>query len=107
MEAAAVGFEVVTNLGVLGQADVAVNNRAPKARVAAEVHMIVDDGIGDFAVAVDAHIVADTRFLYARAGDDGTAGNNGIERHAHAIRIGKDELRRGILVLPSTQRPGA
>jgi len=42
VKAAAVGFDVVTDLGALGQADVAVDNGAPNARVAADVHMIVD-----------------------------------------------------------------
>src|SRR5712664_4493322 len=70
VEAAAVGFEVVADLGALGKADVAVDNGAADARMAADIHVVVDDGIGDFAVAVDADIVANRRFLDAAAGDD-------------------------------------
>src|SRR5713101_232383 len=59
VEAAAVGFEVVADLGALGKADVAINDGAADAGVAADVHVIVDDGIQDIAVTVDADVVAD------------------------------------------------
>ena len=49
METAAVGFEVIANFGMFGKADVAIDDRAADARVAADVDVIVDDGIGDFA----------------------------------------------------------
>ena len=58
MEAAAVGFEVVADLGALGKTNVAVDDGAADARVAADVYVIVENGIGDFAVAVDADVVA-------------------------------------------------
>src|SRR5438445_12501890 len=45
VEAAAVGFEVVADLSALGEAHVAVNDGAADARVAADIHVIVDDGI--------------------------------------------------------------
>jgi hypothetical protein len=45
VEAAAVGFEVVADLGALGEADVAVDDGAADARVAADIHVIVDDGV--------------------------------------------------------------
>src|SRR2546426_5963594 len=41
----------------------------------------------------------------AAAGDDRAAGNDGIERHAHALGIGENEFRGWILVLPGAQRP--
>src|SRR6266851_965502 len=89
VEAAAVGFEVVADLSALGKADVAINDGAADTRVAADIHVIVDDGI-----------------LNAAAGDDGATGHNGIERDAHALRIGEDKFCRRILMLPSAQRPG-
>src|SRR6266849_3359527 len=45
VEAAAVGFEVVADFGALGKADVAVDDGAANARVAADIHVIVDDGV--------------------------------------------------------------
>src|SRR6266849_3591349 len=90
VEAAAVGFEVVADLAALGKADVAVDDSAADARVAADVHVLVDDGIGDFAVTVDADVVANDGFLNAPAGDDRTAGDDGIQRDAHALGIGED-----------------
>src|SRR5260370_6396746 len=107
VEAAAVSFKVIADLGALGQADVAVDDGAADARVAADIHVVVDDGIRDFAVTVDADVVANHGFLNASAGDDRAAGHNGIEGDAHALRIGKDKFCRRILVLPGAQRPGS
>src|SRR6266481_9490558 len=45
VEAALVGFEVIADLGALGKADVAVDDGAADARVAADVHVVVNDGI--------------------------------------------------------------
>src|SRR6267378_2003847 len=101
MEAAAVGFEVVADLGALGEADVAIDDSAADARVAADIHVIVNDGIRDFTVTVDADVVADYGFLNAATGDDG------IEGDAHALRIGEDKFCRRILVLPGAERPGS
>src|SRR6266436_3721632 len=70
VEAAAVGFEVVADLGALGKTDMAIDDGAADTRVAADVYVIVENGIGDFAVAVDAHVVANHLFLDAAAGDD-------------------------------------
>src|SRR5256714_120976 len=106
VEAAFVGFEVIANLGALGKADVTVDDGATDARMAADVHVIIDDGRGNLRVAVDAHVVADHRWLYVAAGNNRATGNDGIERHAHALRIGEDKLCRGVLVLPGAQRPG-
>src|SRR6266851_3648472 len=106
VEAAAVGFEVVADLGALGEADVAVDDCSADAGMAADVHVIVDDGIGDFGIAVDADVVADHGLLDASAGDDRATGHDGIEGDAHALRIGKNKFRRRILVLPGAKRPG-
>src|SRR5712664_463797 len=105
VEAATVGFEVVADLGTLGEADVTVDDGAANARVAADIHVIVDDGIRDFAVTVDADVVAEDGFLNAAAGDDRASGDDGIEGDAHALRIRKDKFRRRILVLPGAKRP--
>src|SRR5260370_14372558 len=107
VEAAAIGFEVVANLGALGEADVAVNDGTANARVAADVHVIVDDGLGDFGIAGDADIVADHGCLHTAAGNYRAAGDDGIEGRAHALRVSEDELCGRILVLPGAQRPGA
>src|SRR5712664_4354376 len=105
VEAATVGFEVVADLGTLGEADVTVDDGAANARVAADIHVIVDDGIRDFAVTVDADVVAEDGFLNAAAGDDRASGDDGIEGDAHALRLRKDKFRRRILVLPGAKRP--
>src|SRR5229473_1873381 len=106
VEAATVGFEVVADLGALGEADVTIDDGATDARVAADIHVIVNDGIRDFTVTVDADVVAEYGFLNAAAGDDGATGDDGIECDAHALRIGEDKFRRRILVLPGAKRPG-
>src|SRR5260370_1984502 len=43
VEAAAVGFEVIADLGALGEADVAVNDGAADARVAGAAHKVVEE----------------------------------------------------------------
>jgi len=62
MEAALVGFEVVADLGPLGKADVAVDDGAADARVAADVHVVVDDGIQDIAVLLTRTLLPITDF---------------------------------------------
>ena len=44
VEATLVGFHVVADFGAFGQADVAVDDGAADARVAGDVHVVVDDG---------------------------------------------------------------
>ena len=105
MEAAAVGFEVIANFGFFGKADVAVDDGAADARVAADVDVIIEDGFRDFAIAIDADIVADDAILHAATGEDRAAGDDGINGNAHAAGIGKYEFCRGILVLPAAERP--
>jgi hypothetical protein len=105
METAAVGFQVVTNLGVLGKADVAVDDGAADFRVAANIDVIVDDGLADFAVAVDADVVADQAIPNPTAGKNGTTGDDGVEGNAHTVLVGKNEFRGGILMLPGAQGP--
>src|SRR5215469_1619084 len=106
VEAALVGLKVIADFGVLGKTDVAVDDGAADARVAADVDVIVDDRGGDFAVAVDADVVAEDRGLHAAAGEDGAVTDDGVKSDTHAVGIGKDKLRRGILLLPGAQRPG-
>src|SRR6266852_4494695 len=79
MEAALVGFEVETDFGVFGQADVAVD--------------------------VDANVVTDEAIFDAASGEDGAAGDDGIESDAHAVGISEDEFGGRILRLVGTQRP--
>src|SRR5256885_6674911 len=104
--AALIGFEVVTDFGAFGEADVAINDGAANARVAADADVIVQDGITDFAEAVDAHVVADNGFRNAAAGNDGTCRNDGVHTNAHAVGIAEDEFCGRILVLPGAERPG-
>src|SRR5256885_11699187 len=75
--AALIGFEVITDFGAFGEADVAIDNGAANARVAADAYVIVEDGITDFPEAIDAHIVADDGFRNPAAGNDGTCGHDG------------------------------
>src|SRR5260370_8378278 len=63
VEAAAVGFEVIADFSALGKADVAVNDGAADSGGTAGIHVVVDYGIRDFAVTVDADIVAAHGFL--------------------------------------------
>jgi len=101
MEAAAVGFEVETNFSFFGEADVAVDDGAAYAGVAADVDVVVEDGIGDFAIAIHADIVTDDAILDLATGEDGAAGDDGVNSDAHAVGIGENEFGRGILVLPT------
>jgi len=102
----AIRFNVKANLGVLGERDVAVHDGIADAGVAAKIDVVEDDGVFDIAVAVDADVVAQDRELDAAAGDDGAAGDDRIESHAHAIGIGKDKLGGRVLMLPGAQGPG-
>ena len=106
VEAALIGFGVVADFGVFGEADVAVDDGAADARVAADIDVVIDDGSGDFAIAVDADVVAEEGVLDAAAGKNGAVGNDRIERDAHAIGIGENKFRWRILMLPGAQRPG-
>ncbi len=82
--ARAVGFRVVADYGAFGQAYVAVNDGAADAATAADVHVIEDDALIQFAVAIDAHVEAENGFGDASAGNDGAGADDGIERDAHA-----------------------
>ena len=58
MVAAAVRFEVIADLGMLGKADVPVDDGPPDLGMPADVDVVVDDGGVDLAEAVDANVVA-------------------------------------------------
>src|SRR5271165_240910 len=105
METPAVGLHVVADLGVFGKADVAIDDGALDAGVAPHVHVIVDDRVGHFAVAVHAHVIAHYAVLHTPAGENRAAGDDRVDAHAHAVRIGKDEFCGRILVLPAAQGP--
>src|SRR2546429_2790049 len=91
VKAAAVGFEVVANLGAFRKADVAVDDGAANARVAGHVHVAVHCGLRDFRVAVDAHIGGDGGSLDAAAGDHRAGRHDGIERPAQSVPVGKKQ----------------
>src|SRR6202167_2015611 len=101
----AVGFGVVADYCACGQAYVTVNYGAANAAAAADDHMIEDDALVHFAVAIDAHVEAENGFRDASAGNNGARADNGIQSNAHARRIGENEFRRRVLLLPSVQRP--
>src|SRR5208282_3607919 len=100
MEPPPVGLSVKTNLRPLREADVTVNDCAANPRMPTNIHVIVHNRIGHLAVAVHSDVIPNDAPLHASAGNHRASRNDGIERHAHALRIGKDEFRRGILVLP-------
>jgi len=62
VKAAFVGFEVIADFGALGKIDVAVDDGAADARMAADVYVVIDDGVGDFAVTVDRTLLPMTDF---------------------------------------------
>src|SRR5882724_1604005 len=100
MESALVRFHVVADLRPLGKGDMPVDDRTPDPRMPTHVYVVVNDGIGDLAVAVDAHVVPQNRTLHAPSRDDGAARHNGVDGYTHAFRVRKHKLRREILVLP-------
>src|SRR5580658_7296693 len=53
--AGAVGFEVVADDRAFGKLDVAIDDAAADAAVAADGDVVEDDGLVDFAETVDAH----------------------------------------------------
>src|SRR5580765_4682278 len=62
-----VGFEVVTDFGAFGEADMAINDGAANARMASDIDVVVENGIADFAVTVDSDVVADDGLRNASA----------------------------------------
>src|SRR5580693_2380146 len=103
--AGAVGFGVVADYCTFGQAYVAVDYGAANAATATYVHVIEDDALVEFAIAIDAYIEPEDGFGDAAAGNDGGGAYDGIERDAHARGIGEDEFGGRILLLPGVQRP--
>src|SRR5277367_6422882 len=101
----AVGFCVVADYCSFGQADVAVDDGAADATAAADVDVVEDDALIEFAVAIDAHIEAEDGFGDASARNNRARANDGIERDAHARGIGENEFGGRILLLPGVQRP--
>src|SRR5277367_1432811 len=101
----AVGFCVVADYCSFGQADVAVDDGAADATAAADVDVVEDDALIEFAVAIDAHIEAEDGFGDASARNNRARANDGIERDAHAGGIGENEFGGRILLLPGVQRP--
>src|ERR1700683_5469396 len=67
--------------------------------------MVINDGIFHVAVTIDAYVVAEHGALHMPAGNDASAGYDGIDRFAAARRIVKHKLRRWILLLPGAQDP--
>ena len=105
MEASPVGFKIKADLRVLRKAHVAIDDRPADPRVTANVDVVIDDGGGYFAEAVDAHVVADQAILNSAAGKNRTAANNRVERNAFALFVRKNEFCRRILLLPGAQWP--
>jgi len=66
----AVGFEVVADDGALGEIYVAVDDGVADAAATADVDVIEEDALIDFAVAVHAHIETENGF------GDAASGNN-------------------------------
>src|SRR5580704_55559 len=87
MEPPPVGLGVKADLRAFRQVDVTVNNRASYSRVPADIHVIVDDGIGHFRVAIHPDVVPNYTALHPSTGNHRAARYDGIERHAHAFRI--------------------
>src|SRR5256885_17149919 len=63
--AALIGFEVITDFGAFGEADVAIDNGAANARGAADAYVVVGGGITDFGEAIEVEIVVDDGILNA------------------------------------------
>jgi len=85
-----------------------IDDGAADARVAADIHVVVDDGIRDFAVTVDADICCRSRiFEHGPPEMTEPPATMEIERDAHALGIGENKFCRRILVLPGAQRPGS
>src|SRR5277367_3395034 len=101
----AVGFCVVADYCSFGQADVAVDDGAADATAAADVDVVEDDALIEFAVAIDAHVEAEDGFGDASARNNRACADDGIERDTHAGGIGENEFGGRILLLPGVQRP--
>ena len=67
MEASPVGFKIKADFRVLRKAHMAIDDRPADPRVTANIDVVIDDGGGYLAEAVDAHVVADQTILHAAA----------------------------------------
>src|SRR5215472_3300811 len=110
---AAVGDEITLTVGLGVEAyggafrnvDVAVNDGAADAAVAADIDVREQDAGVDLAVGVDAHVGRDHAVAYGAAGDDAAGGDDRIERRPRAARFGKHEFGRRVLPLVGANRP--
>src|SRR5580692_1526889 len=101
----AVGFGVVADGGAFGEMDVAVDDAAADAAMASDGDVGEQDALVDFGVRVHADVGREDGVSDQAAGDDAAVGDDGIERGAHAVFLGKDELGRRVLALVSADGP--
>src|SRR6266853_6372492 len=88
----AVGFEIVADFGAFGDRNVAIDNGIANVGMTSDVNMVEQDRVFQLAIAVDPHIVTHHRAFHPAAGNNGTPGHNGVQRHAHALGIREDSL---------------
>ena len=105
MEALAVGFDVVADGHVGGNAAMLVHYHPAQPGTAADVHIRQDYRILDLGIAVNIHAREQQRLADDGAADDVAARNQGIDGHAAPTVVVEDELGWRQLFLVGPDRP--
>src|SRR5579862_5787097 len=88
---------IVSDDGAFGKMHVAVDDGAADAAVASDVDMREDDTGVDFGVGIDADVLGKDGVAHHAAGDDAAAGDDGVDGHAGASGLAEDEFGRRVL----------
>ena len=84
---------------------VAVDDGAADAAVAANVHVRKDDARVHLGVGIYTHILGDNGVGHRSTGDDDAGGDDRIDRRTGAARFAENELGRRILAHPGADGP--
>jgi hypothetical protein len=102
-----VGGAVPADVEAWGDLDVLVDDRAANPRVPADLDAVEEDRILDQREAVDPDARREDAPVDLASGDDRPLADDRVERRTPAVRVGVDELGRGVGRLVGVDRPVA
>src|SRR5579862_7985059 len=98
-------FQIVADGSIGRDLDVLDENGAADAGAPSDVAIVEDDGILDVGVGVHSNTPADHGGSHQPAGENGSAGDNGVERLAAAAVGVEDEFGGRVEVAGGAKRP--
>ena len=105
VEALGVGLGVLADNHAFRDLAIAVNDRLGDPAFATDVDLRQYDRIADLGEGIDPNLGEQQGTAHAAAGDDATAGDHGIDRHAAPVVVVEYELGGGILLLIGPDGP--